>query len=114
MGRLWKLKDKSTIRSHPQLVGDDTFEPSRIRSVAVSSGEQVRGELVPTKHLLGLTEVGLTQAAACLAMMLLSNLSTGESVDVLKRASSEATLISTMAGSSAKLGQCPEEVMVYL
>ena len=114
MGRLWKLKNKSTIKSHPQLVGDDTFEPGRIRSVAVSSGEKVRGELVPTKHLLGLTEVGLTQAAASLAMMLLSNLSAGESVDVLKRASGEAPSISSLAGLSAKFGQCQEEVTAYL
>ena len=65
--------------------------------------------IVPKEITLGLTEGGLTPAAAQFAMRLLSCLTARESADILKQVTGEAPSISTLVRLSAKAGRCLEE-----
>ena len=102
-GKKYRKVAPSTGRART-LFGMVEFDRPRYRP-ANGSGDC----FVPAEHLLGLTEGGQTQAAASLAMMLLSSLTPRECVDVLKRVTGEAPAISTLAGLAAKAGQCLEE-----
>ena len=98
------MKEKNTIKSHPQLVTDDLNLRARYRP-ASRKGES----FIPIEHQLGLTVDSLTPAAASLSMAFLSSLTARESADAWQRVAGEGPSDSTLVRLSAEAGRCLEE-----
>ena len=64
---------------------------------------------IPTEQQLGLTERGLTPAAASVAMALLSNVTARESEDLWKRLVGEGPSLCTLVKLASEAGRCLEE-----